>query len=306
MIGKGVIGLDDPTTKYLPDFKPKLRDGSTPTMTVRQLLTHTSGLGYGEAKPDDPYRAARISGGGDQPGLTMEENFARLMTVPLFFAPGTAWKYGMSIDVLGGVMGKAHGGTPGDAVKAHLTGPLGMKDTGFSVSDPARLGAVYADDVNGPVRMNEPTHELAAGVGKGMRFSPSRIFNPASYHSGGSGMVSSGPDFMKMLNALLAGDILSAKYKDMARTNQIGDMREKEFPGTGFGFLASVITDPAKAKVPYSVGTFRWGGVYGHSWFVDPKMKMSAVLMTNTAVEGCNGTYPAEIRDAIYGRSLPA
>ncbi|MEX2319071.1 MAG: serine hydrolase domain-containing protein, partial [Bauldia sp.] len=74
LVNGGTLALDQPVTRWLPDFKPKLKDGTTPTITLRHLLTHTSGLGYGDLAPGDPYRPAGISGGLDQPGLGMAEN----------------------------------------------------------------------------------------------------------------------------------------------------------------------------------------------------------------------------------------
>ena len=88
LIERGKLGLDDPVTRWLPDFRPKLPDGSAPEISLRHLLTHTSGLRYGTLRPDDPYFIARVSGGLDEPSLSLEENLARIASVPLAFAPG--------------------------------------------------------------------------------------------------------------------------------------------------------------------------------------------------------------------------
>ena len=301
MIDRGLLELDAPTTRWLPDFRPKLPDGSIPAINIRHLLTHTSGLGYAEPKPRDPYRAAHISGGSDQPGLGMEENLARLASVPLFHAPGTAWRYSMAIDVLGAVMAKAFGGTLGEAVAAFVTGPLGMPDTGFAIVDRQRLTVAYADAQGEPVRMNEPQHEVAVGPGAGLRFAPSRLLDPASFQSGGAGMAGTAPDFMRLLEAIHTGSILPPRLVDAARSNQVGALRESDNPGVGFGLLSAIAVDPKRGGLPYSAGTLRWGGVYGHQWFIDRAAKMSVLTMTNTAVEGCLGAFPEEVRDAVYG-----
>src|SRR6185369_11944315 len=99
LVDQGKLSLDDPVTKWLPDFKPKLADGETPPITVRQLLTHTSGLGYKFAeKPGSPYQKAGVSDGFDELRPSLDENVRRLSTVPLFSRPGEAWRYSLSID----------------------------------------------------------------------------------------------------------------------------------------------------------------------------------------------------------------
>ena len=97
LIEAGVMGLDDPVTRFLPDFKPTL-DGQTPTITIRQLLTHTAGLSYGFMQGDDgPYLKLGVSDGMDQPGLGFTEQLARVTQAGLFFPPGAAWLYSVSI-----------------------------------------------------------------------------------------------------------------------------------------------------------------------------------------------------------------
>ena len=81
-----------------------MTDGTAPDIQVRHLLTHTAGFGYPTLLPGDPYRAAQVSTGLDQPGLTLEENLERIASVPLYFAPGSGWRYGVSTDVLGAVI----------------------------------------------------------------------------------------------------------------------------------------------------------------------------------------------------------
>ena len=304
LIDKGKLRLTDTLADWLPDFRPKLANGSPATITIRHLLTHTAGFAYPTAEPNDAYVAAGVSGGLAEPGLGMAENLRRLAGVPLYFAPGTAWRYGVNIDVLGAVIAKAHDGTLADAVRALVTGPLAMPDTGFAVTDKTRLAVAYADDEPGLVPMRDP-HMFTSGLGVGTRFSPSRIFDPASFQSGGAGMAGSGPDFLRFLEALRAGGapILKPAALEAAGTNQIGDLpREDKDAGWRFGYLSAVLADPAAAKAPQAKGTLQWGGIYGHSWFIDRVAGLSVVALTNTAVEGCLGVFPNEIRDAVYGR----
>lgn len=89
MVEQGKIHLDDPVTRWLPDFRPALPNGHRPTITVRHLLTHTAGLNYGfKESPDGPYHRAQVSDGLEQPGLAIDENLRRLASVPLLYPPG--------------------------------------------------------------------------------------------------------------------------------------------------------------------------------------------------------------------------
>ena len=305
LVDQGKLSLDDAVTKWLPDFRPKLRDGTAPEICIRQLLSHTSGLAYGTLLPDDPYRLAKVSGALDQPGLSLEENLRRLAHVPLLFAPGTAWRYGLSIDVLGAVIETVTGKTLGDAVAALITGPLGMRDTIFGVTDMKRLAVPYADGKNGPIRMGEP-QIVRDDPAMAITCSPARILDPKSYQSGGAGMAGTADDFMKFMEAVRNGGapILKRETVALAGQNQIGDLpREETEAGWRFGFLSAVMADPAAAKSPHSVGTLEWGGAYGHRWFIDPEERLSVVYLTNTAMEGVSGAFPIEMREAVYGRS---
>jgi CubicO group peptidase (beta-lactamase class C family) len=243
-----------------------------------------------------------VSNGFDQPGLSFEENARRIASVPLLFEPGTAWHYSLSLDVLGEVIARAGGAPLPEIVKRIVTGPLGLHDTGFAIADPQRLATPYADDRPRPVRMS--SDHLLPFAASALRYAPGRIFNPASYPSGGAGMAGAAGDFLRFLEALRAGGapILSAEtVREMGR-NQVGRMAEAEIgAGWGFGFGFSVLEDPALAKVPMSAGTWRWGGVYGHSWWVDPDQRLSVIVLTNTGIAGMSGAFPTDVANAVYG-----
>jgi CubicO group peptidase (beta-lactamase class C family) len=301
LIDRGALALDRPVTEWLPDLRPRLGDGRAPQITIRHLLTHTSGMGYASPEPGDPYAAAKVSGGLDRPGLAMAENLRRIAAAPLYFEPGTAWRYGVSTDVLGAVIAKAHGATLGEAVADLLTVPLAMADTGFAVTEAGRLAAAYADAEGGPVLMEE-RHTIAVGPGKGMVFAPGRIFDPGSFQSGGAGAAGTGPDFMGFLEAIRTGGgpVLRPGTVDLALRNHVGPLREGLDPGSGFGLISAITTDPARSPRPHGRGTARWGGVYGHRWFIDPGAGLSVVGLTNTAVEGCLGRFAEAMADAVY------
>jgi CubicO group peptidase (beta-lactamase class C family) len=298
LIERGKLSLDDTVARYLPDFRPKLRDGSTPDILIRHLLTHTSGLAYPSIEPGDPYVALDISGGLDQPGRGMQDNLSRLARALLYFKPGTAWRYGMSIDVLGAIIAKVDGGTLADAVAQYITRPLGMNDAAFHVTDKSRLAVPYGDHEGGAVRMGDP-HTVPDGT----IFSPSRILDPRSFQSGGAGMAGTVGDFLKFLEAIRigGGTILKAETVAMATRNHIGNLaREEKDAGWRFGYLSAILADPVAAKTAQHLGTLQWGGAWGHSWFIDPAAKISVAAFTNTAMEGCNGPFAFELRDAVY------
>jgi CubicO group peptidase (beta-lactamase class C family) len=298
LIERGQLGLSDPVTRWLPDFRPRLADGTTPIITIHHLLTHTAGLGYPTMEPGDPYRTRGISGGLDMPGLGMEENLRRLATAPLFHVPGTAWRYGMNIDVLGAIIERVRGSTLADAVAHYVTGPLAMTDTAFRVVDMSRLAVPYGDG-RPAVRMGEP-HTVPDGT----HFSPARILDETSFQSGGAGMAGTAGDFLKFLEAIRAGGapILKPETVALASRNHIGDLaREEKDAGWRFGYLSAVLADPVAARAPHTAGSLQWGGAWGHNWFIDPGRRLSVAAFTNTAMEGCNGPFTFEVRDAIYG-----
>ena len=115
-------------------------------------------------------------------------------------------------------------------------------------------------------------------------------------------MVGTGDDFMRFLIALLAGGgpVLKPGTVTTMMSNQIGSIPTLRGPGFAFGFGGAVITDSAAAQTPQSPGTFSWGGVYGHSWFVDPRKEVAFLCMTNTAFEGMAGAITTQLRDAVY------
>eukprot|EP01035_Chromulina_nebulosa_P012774 gene12774-17020_t len=125
LVEASVIRLDDPVTKFIAEFRPKLQDGSEPGITIRQLLTHTGGLSYGFRQAvDGPYHRANISDGLDQPGLSMAENLSRIASVPLSYAPGTGWGYSVAMDVLGEAMARATGASLPELVDRLVVQPL--------------------------------------------------------------------------------------------------------------------------------------------------------------------------------------
>ena len=302
LVERKQLSLDDPVTKWLPDFKPKLADGTTPTITVRQLLIHTAGLGYKFTEEGDgAYHQTQISDGFDDVKIGLTEETRRLASVPLFSTPGSEWRYSLSIDVLGAVIERASGKPLGAVVADLVTKPLGMKDTSF-VADRARADRVakaYFNAPSGIAPMADP-QVLPFGT-MNLVYSPSRAFDAKAYPSAGAGMIGSAPDVMRLLEAVRKGGtpVLGKSTADEMFRNHIAGLPGMQ-PGVGFGFGGALVVDPVAAKTPQSLGTMYWGGVYGHSWFVDPAKKITVVALTNTAPEGMAGKFPDGLRDAVY------
>lgn len=303
LIERGTIGLDDPMARWLPEFRPGLKYGGQPAITIRQLLTHTAGFTYGMFQPPDgPYHRAGISDGVAEPGLSMAEELARLASVPLAYEPGKRWGYSLALDVLGEVLARASGEPLPALVERLITGPLEMADTGFGVRDMRRLVTPYADG-SPPRRMKDPD-VVPFGEGAGIRYSPSRIFNPGSFASGGAGMAGTATDFLRFLEAvrLGGGKVLSKESARLMMSNQIGPLRidVEATPSWGFGFGGAVLLDPSLAGVSQAAGTWKWGGVYGHHWYVDPDNRLTVVSLSNTAVEGMVGPFVTNLMNAVY------
>lgn len=292
----GKLNLDDPVTLYLPEFKPQLADGSTPTITIHHLLTHTSGLSAASI-----LTPAEQAAGVNRWLLGTDVIMKRLAGLELLFAPGTGWAYGPSIDVLGVIAGTLAGGTPGDAIAKYVTGPLRMSDTLFGVTDALRLAAAYADSPDGAVLMDDP-HSVPNPWGGQTNYDPGRIFEARAFQSGGGGAAGTGPDFMTLLEVLRSGGapILRAETVAMALANQTPQLAQAVGPGLQFGYFGAWVDDPRTAGLPVARGTTRWGGIYGHNWFIDPKNGLTVLSMSNTGLEGSDGAYRDEVCNAVY------
>ncbi|HHP7836689.1 TPA: serine hydrolase domain-containing protein [Serratia marcescens] len=303
LMAQGAMRLDDPITRWLPNFRPRLADGTTPLMTLRHLMTHTAGLSYRFFQPEGGFYAQLgVSDGMDEASVSLQENVRRIACAPLLAPPGAAWRYSIATDVLGAAIEQASGLPLAQAVKKWVTGPLAMTDTDFLAVDPARLAAAYADHPGEPRRLRQPDHLPFIDGSAGFHLSPARALDPQAYASGGAGMVGSAEDFLRLLETLRqgGGQVLPAEWVTALTTNQIGDLPMPFWPGRGFGLGITVLKDPIAAQTPESVGSWRMGGTYGHSWFVDPVRQLSVVAFTNTALEGMSGAFVGEICQAVY------
>ncbi|PJK29689.1 serine hydrolase domain-containing protein [Minwuia thermotolerans] len=303
MIDREKLALQDTVAQWLPWFRPALPDGRRPAITVRHLLTHTSGLAYGFLEPGgNPYEQLQVPQGLEVWQGHLESALRRLVEAPLLHEPGTAWRYSLSTDVLGAVVEKAAGMPLPEVVARYVTGPLGMSDTAFHVVDPVRLAVPYRDGPGRAERMADGGDTIP--LGDGIAFAPARALDPNAYPSGGASMNGTAGDYLILLETLRrgGGPILSETSARLLSTHAIGELRAwTEGEGWGHGLGAAVLLDPEAAETPQNPGTWQWGGVLGGHWFVDPVAKLSVVVLTNTSTAGVIGDFPAEIREALYG-----
>jgi CubicO group peptidase (beta-lactamase class C family) len=304
LVEAGRLALDRPIADVLPEFRPAMPDGSTPPLTIAHLLTHTAGLSYAfMERADGPYRRARVSDGLGEPGVSTADEIARIVNAGLQYEPGTRWQYSLAIDVLGFALERITNESLPDLVRHTITAPLDMPDTTFFTTPSERIATPYADGSPAPIRMSDP--QIAKRIGTdsaGATFSPSRAFSPDSFPSGGAGLVGTASDMLRFFEAIRTGGagIITPQTIATMMQNHTGDFPIALGPGWGFGYGAAVLIDRIAAQTPQSNGTWQWGGAYGHSWFVDPAQRLTVVALTNTAYEGMNGRYPADLRDAIY------
>lgn len=172
----------------------------------------------------------------------------------------------------------------------------------FLCADACRLAAVYVSDRPRPRRMAGRETVAPFEDSVGIRFEPSRAFEPSAYASGGAGMIGSAGDVLRLLEILRQGGaplLTPGLVEEMGR-DQVPGLELPANPGFGFGLGFSVLRDPAIAQSPEAPGTWRWGGAYGHSWFVDRARELSVVALTNTLFEGMSGRFVNDLRDAVY------
>lgn len=290
---------DAQVTRYLPGFVPALADGSRPTITVNHLMSHMAGLDYGFLQPaGGPYAQAGISDGISDSGITLAENLRRIASVPLNFAPGSAWRYSVATDVLGAVIEAASDSPLPQAMADLVTGPLQI-EAAF-VADPQRLAANYHDGRPQPLRMSGLTHVPIPGA-EDLRFGflPERSFDPQAFPSGGGGMSGQPAAALAVLEALRDGPFISEGLRRMAMQNRISGPHPMRGPGWGHSWMGGVICDPAVTAIGLPLGSLSWGGIYGHSWVVDPSRRLVMLAMTNTTTEGMNGGFAVEMAAAL-------
>ena len=292
----GRLLITDPVGKYLPEFMETTvaePDGSggynvVPAkrpITIRDLLTHTAGISYGNGPAADKWAEAGITGWyfADR-DETVGDVMARLAELPLDGHPGEAWIYGYNTDILGAMIEKISGQTLGAFLGERLFGPLGMKDTHFFLpaGKVGRLATVYsATDTGGIESAPDPGHMVGQGA---------YVDGPRKSFSAGAGLVSTAADYARFLQMMLNGGeldgvrVLSRKTVESMTVGHTGDIPFR--PGQSFGLGFSVVEDPAALGLPASVGEFAWGGAYHSTYWVDPAEELVVAYMTQIIPAG--------------------
>ena len=284
---EGKLLISDAAGKYLPEFmettvaEPKDGGGynvvkAKRQITLRDLLTHTAGIGYGGGLAADKWKEAGIQGwyfaDRDEP---IASTISRMAKLPMDAHPGEKYVYGFNTDILGVVIEKASGKSLDEFVTSKILVPLGMKDTHFYLpqNKTNRLATVYSAFADKPL---ERAPDPGAMVGQG-----AYVNGPRKSFSGGAGLLSTASDYAKFLQMMLnkgtlnGTRILAASTVDLMTVGHTGKI---EFSaGQGFGLGFSVVEDLGKRGVPGSVGEFGWGGAYGSTYWVDPKEDLVVV-----------------------------
>jgi CubicO group peptidase (beta-lactamase class C family) len=310
---EGHFQLKDPVSRYIPEFREvKVLASASPEqlvpakrpITIRHLLTHTSGLTY----QWDTRVGAKLAEAGITHGLRQDEDLlgddiARLAQVPLVHHPGEAYTYGLSTDVLGRVV-EVVSGVPFDKfLRRRIFEPLGMKDTCFRLAgdQAARLAAVYGPDPNGGLQ-RLPDGVLGEGAMQITVTYPCE--GTHRYCSGGGGLCSTISDYARFCQMMLNGGtldgvrLLSRKTVELMTADHVGELS----PDSGFGLGFGVTRSLREAGELDSVGSYRWGGFWYTTFFIDPAEKMLGVCMAQVHPAGratLNARFEALARQAI-------
>jgi CubicO group peptidase (beta-lactamase class C family) len=299
LIDEGKLPLEDPVAKYIPSFanvkvgvEKKADDGTktlelvplTRPITILDLMRHTSGITYGfygDSLVRKTYAAANLYAGD----FDLAEFAERIAKLPLHDQPGSLWQYGHSTDVLARIMEIVSGKSLLEVEKEKLLDPLGMRDTGFFVTDPEKQKLIAQPVPN----------DSDFRVGR-----ENRPDVPKKWQSASGGMVSTMSDFKRFAQMLLDGGkfegktYLSPKTFELMTTDHVGPGSGVGrdyfyFPGDGFGFGLglAVRTDPGNAKPPPpgSLGELKWDGASGCYFVIDRKQDMFFVLLEQTPTE---------------------
>lgn len=292
---EGKLALTDPVTRFIPAFNNQQVLGSDGAMTparraitIRDLLSHRSGLTYGflnNGPVGDAYRKTGVLDGLTVMPFTLQEAIDKLAAAPLMSQPGAAWNYSLSTDVLGRVVEVASSKPFDVFLRERIFAPLGMTDTTFEVPDArwSRMATVYSPDGAGGIRPMKDPESFGNTV-----MSPVASYKPPKkYFSGGAGLTSTARDYGRFAQMLLGGGavdnvrLLSPKSIEMMTANHTSDLPAGGLigQGAGFGLGFRVTTDIAATQTLGSAGMYGWSGIYGTVFWVDPKERLVAVMM---------------------------
>jgi CubicO group peptidase (beta-lactamase class C family) len=320
LVEEGRVGLADPLSRFIPAFAkttvavppPAGAVAGSPVsvvpakrpITIRDLLTHTAGIGYGQGVAADQWKAAGIQGwyfaDRSEPVSAVVDRMAAL---PMDAQPGERYVYGYNTDILGVVVEKVSGQTLAEFFEKRITGPLGLVDTRFYLPTDQRdrLATVYAAKDGEIERATDPK------TGQGHYLEGPRVA-----FSGGAGLLSTARDYGRFLQAMLNGGeidgvrLVSPKTVELMTANHVGPLLAEAWdrPGMGFGLGFDVVEDLGRFGRHGTVGSYGWGGAYHTTYWVDPKEKLVALLMTQLLPAGdsdLHGRFRALVYQSIVG-----
>ena len=296
---QGKLQLDDPVHRFIPSWKnlQVFVSGNHPSfatapvaraMTVRDLLSHTSGLTAGFMERTNVDAAYRRLGVADRarPDYTLQAMVDTLAQLPLEFSPGTRWNYSVSTDVVGHLI-EVISGQPLDVyLRESILEPLGMRDTGFVIAEEQipRFAANYQRQADGTLTLVDDPEQSA--------------YRECSFFSGGGGLVSTAPDYFRFTAMLrnrgeldgvrLLGrktvELMTTNHlpggQDLAQLAQAGMFTETAYAGVGFGLGFSVMQSPARAHILGTPGEYAWGGAASTAFWIDPAEDLIVIFMT--------------------------
>jgi len=320
---QGRFQLNDPVHHFIPEWSNLgvFASGTYPNymttpverpMTVRDLMSHQSGLTYGfmnRTNVDAGYVKAGIGsaqlGGGRPREYTLADMVKDLAEIPLEFSPGTAWNYSVSTDILGHLIEVISGQRFDDFLRERIFEPLGMVDSGFSVAEENvdRFAANYNRGPDGKLALADDPAESA-------------YLKPPTLLSGGGGLTATSEDYWRFCQMLLNGGefngerIVGPKTIELMTMNHLpdgqdlsavakGSFSETNNDGVGFGLGFAVVKDVARTQVSGSVGSYYWGGAASTAFWVDPEEDLTVVFMTQFMPSGTQ-PFRGELRQLVY------
>ncbi|MCV9387265.1 serine hydrolase domain-containing protein [Reichenbachiella ulvae] len=289
---EGKLLISDPLGKYIPEWQEttvakKKKDGSYEVVkakraiTLRDLLTHTAGIGYGWGPAEKEWREAGIQGwyfaDRDEPVLDV---IKRMASLPMDAQPGTTFVYGYNTDILGAVIEVVSGMSLDEFLTSRILKPLGMNDTHFYLPKKKkdRLAVVYSSTDQGLKRAPEKA---------GMESQGQYASGPQKCYSGGAGLLSTAYDYAIFLQMMLnKGEyngvrILAPKSVELMTMNHLRDIPFPWEDGVGFGLGFKTIEDQGANGVMGDKGEYGWGGAYHSTYWVNPAEDMIVVYFTN-------------------------
>lgn len=288
---EGKLLINDPVGNYLPAFKETTvavdnGDGgyeivkADRPITIRDLLTHTAGIGYGGGIASELWEKAEIQGwyfaDREEP---IQATVARMGSLPFEAQPGERFVYGYSTDILGALIEVVSGESLDAFLKNRILDPLGMKDTHFYLPKDKndRLAVVYSSTEDGLERAPVPGGMVGQGA---------YVDGPRTSFSGGAGYLSTALDYATFLQMMLNNGvfngkrIVSRKTVELMTVNHLGGISFPWTKGIGFGLGFSIVEDLGLKGEMGSIGEYSWGGAYHSNYWVDPKEELVVVYFT--------------------------